>query len=265
MAKACNYKGNDHINTAVIIEFIHTATLLHDDVIDSSLIRRGINTVNNNWGNKTSILMGDFLYSRAFQIAITINNTEILNILANTTNILAEGEIFQLYKQFDIEISEEDYFKIINQKTAKLFESSLQIISILSKTSIDIKKNICTYGYNFGIIYQLMDDILDYTASHENYGKKKESDIDEGKVTLPLIYAYKNCNKTEKNIIKNIIQKKENKNKLNKNLIHKGIEYTYEKIKEHEKNAINSINKIPNSKYKEMLLYITEYITNRKF
>ena len=188
ITQALGYKKLNHILLSVVIEFIHTATLLHDDVVDESSKRRGKITTNIQWGNKTAILVGDFLYSRAFQIMTKIKNQKILNIIAKTTNIIAEGEVLQLLSQNNENITELEYLNIIYRKTAILFETAASTSAILTKCSQKIYENISKYGKHLGMAYQLVDDLLDYTSQEEKFGKVLGNDLKEGKTTLPLIY-----------------------------------------------------------------------------
>ena len=191
---------------AAIIEFIHTATLLHDDVVDQSVKRRNIKTANVLFGNAASILVGDFIYSRSFQMMVEIDNMKIMNILSSTTNAISEGEVLQLLNSHNPDISEEQYFKVIQFKTAKLFEVCGSLAATINNN--DSKKiNECAkIGKNFGVIFQLTDDILDYSGEAINIGKNLGADLAEGKITLPLIYAMKKSNKSQKTTIKKAIK-----------------------------------------------------------
>lgn len=268
ITQALGYKKLNHILLSVVIEFIHTATLLHDDVVDESSKRRGKITTNIQWGNKTAILVGDFLYSRAFQIMTKIKNQKILNIIAKTTNIIAEGEVLQLLSQNNENITELEYLNIIYRKTAILFETAASTSAILTKCSQKIYENISKYGKHLGMAYQLVDDLLDYTSQEEKFGKVLGNDLKEGKTTLPLIYLINTCSKNEKKIIKNILQNKDEKNfyKIQTMMIKtKAIEYTLNKAKKEAKKAKQSIIDLPNSIYSENLINLTDFIINRKY
>ncbi|HFL8795006.1 MAG TPA: polyprenyl synthetase family protein [Candidatus Azosocius sp. HAIN] len=268
IAKACKYKGNNHISSAAIIELIHTATLLHDDVIDESLIRRNQQTINNKWDNKVAILVGDFLYSRAFQIMVKIKNINILKILSNSTNTLSEGEILQLIQKKNFNINENNYLKIIHYKTATLFQAAANIGSLLNNNTEHLSKNISKYGFHLGIIYQLIDDILDYLSKKNLYGKYDGNDLKDGKLTLPLIYILKNGKKEEKNlIINNIITKNKNSLKDIKEIIinSNAIEYTMSIAKKHANEAKKAISLLPKSKYLDSLIFIIDFTINRKY
>lgn len=189
VAKNCGYSGGDHITLAAIIEFIHTATLLHDDVIDLSQLRRGRATANNIWGDEAAVLVGDFLYSRSFQMMIKVGNMRVMEILADTTNQISEGEVLQLANNGNIDLSMDDCIKVMRLKTGKLFEASSRLGAVISGCK-DEKENIyADFGMGLGTAFQIIDDAMDYSSSEECMGKKIGDDIAEGKVTLPLILA----------------------------------------------------------------------------
>ncbi|MBI1732955.1 MAG: octaprenyl diphosphate synthase [Gammaproteobacteria bacterium] len=188
-AGALGYRGTQHLNLAAIIEFIHTATLLHDDVVDASLLRRGQATANQRWGNEASVLVGDFLYSRAFQMMVEAGSMRVMEILASATNTIAEGEVQQLLNRHDPDTTEPRYLQVINNKTAKLFEAAAQLGAVISGGSDKIEESMATYGRHLGIAYQLIDDVLDYSPSNRELGKNIGDDLAEGKPTLPLLYA----------------------------------------------------------------------------
>ncbi len=188
-ARACGYAGDKHVDAAAIIEFIHTATLLHDDVVDSSDRRRGRDTANHVFGNEASVLVGDYLYSRAFQMMVGLGNLRIQEVMANATNTIAEGEVLQLMNAHDPDTTEERYLEVIYRKTAKLFEAGAQVAAILSGAPPDVEQAMIAYGRHLGTAFQLVDDSLDYTADGTELGKNVGDDLAEGKPTLPLIYA----------------------------------------------------------------------------
>ena len=188
-AGALGYQGQQHISLAAIIEFIHTATLLHDDVVDASLLRRGQATANQRWGNEASVLVGDFLYSRAFQMMVEAGSMRVMEILAGATNTIAEGEVQQLLNRHDPETTESRYLQVIHNKTAKLFEAAAQLGAVISGSNQAIESAMATYGRHLGIAYQLIDDVLDYSPSNADLGKNIGDDLAEGKPTLPLLYA----------------------------------------------------------------------------
>lgn len=188
-ARACGYTGDQHIPLAAIIEFIHTATLLHDDVVDESDVRRGKQTAHAVWGNAASVLVGDFLYSRSFQMMVGIDSMKVMQIMADATNTIAEGEVLQLLNLGDPEISESSYFEVIDHKTAKLFEAACRLGAVLAKSGAASETQLADFGKNLGLAFQIADDVLDYDGDGQEMGKNVGDDLAEGKPTLPLIYA----------------------------------------------------------------------------
>ena len=205
-AHALGYEGEQHVRAATIIEFIHTATLLHDDVVDSSERRRGKDSANTVFGNQASVLVGDFLYSRAFQMMVDIDSMRVMQILANATNTIAAGEVMQLMNVHDPDTTEEAYRMVIYRKTARLFEAGAQIAAVLSGTGKGVEASVMAYGQNLGTAFQLIDDALDYNASTEELGKNIGDDLAEGKPTLPLIYAMQQGNDAERQMIRAAIE-----------------------------------------------------------
>ena len=189
MARACGYSGEKHIDIATIVEFIHTATLLHDDVVDESDMRRGKDTANNVWGNQAAVLVGDFLYSRSFEMMVDVDEMRVMQIMAQTTNIIAEGEVLQLLNVNDADTTPDRYMEVIYSKTAKLFEAACQLGAVLSKLPKEQEKCIAQYGIHLGTAFQLIDDVLDYSTDAKALGKNVGDDLAEGKPTLPLITA----------------------------------------------------------------------------
>ena len=206
MAQAFAYKGNKHIKLAAIIEFIHTATLLHDDVVDESDMRRGNKTANEVWGNSASVLVGDFLYSRSFQMMVTIENLDVMNILANATNTISEGEVLQLLNIGNLNITEEQYYQVIENKTAKLFEAGCELSALISTNDEDIIIKMANYGKNLGMAFQIADDLLDYAIANDELDKNIGDDLAEGKLTLPLIYLLENGTSDDKELISDAIK-----------------------------------------------------------
>lgn len=204
-ASLCNYQGEIHIQLAVIIEFIHTATLLHDDVVDASNLRRGRPTANSIWGNQASILVGDFLYSRTFQLLTQLDNFAVLKILADTTNLIAEGEVLQLANRNNSDISEQHYLNVIRCKTAVLFSAAAELGAVIAKRSIEEQKALAEYGLHLGMAFQIIDDWLDYAISAEESGKNAGDDLADGKMTLPLIYALQHANAVDAQLIRKAI------------------------------------------------------------
>ncbi len=188
-ARACGYAGDRHIDMAAIVEFIHTATLLHDDVVDASDLRRNRNTANAVWGNEASILVGDFLYSRAFEMMVSVGNMRVMDILSHATNRISEGEVLQLLNTNDADTDEARYMEVIERKTATLFEAGTRLGAVLAAAPRDIEDALAQYGRHIGIAFQLVDDALDYTSDDGTIGKSVGDDLDEGKPTLPVIRA----------------------------------------------------------------------------
>lgn len=203
---ALRYAGQQHFNLAAVVEFIHTATLLHDDVVDASSLRRGNATANETFGNPASVLVGDFLYSRAFQMMVDANSMRIMQVLADATNIIAEGEVMQLMNMHNAGLDEAGYLQVIRSKTAKLFEASARVGAILSDASPEMECACADYGQAMGTAFQVIDDVLDYTGDAAVMGKNLGDDLREGKTTLPLIAAMRRGNQQECALIKNAIE-----------------------------------------------------------
>ncbi len=200
-------KVNSHHHTlAAVVEFIHTATLLHDDVVDESSMRRGRATANTLFGNAASVLVGDFVYSRAFQMMVEVQNMRVMEILSEATNIIAEGEVLQLLNINDADISDEDYLRVIHYKTAKLFEAATRLGAVVCDASAESENALAEYGMRIGTAFQLIDDVLDLSGESENIGKNLGDDIAEGKPTLPLLFAMRNGNVAQKNLIRQAIE-----------------------------------------------------------
>ncbi len=195
-----------HHTLAAVVEFIHTATLLHDDVVDESSMRRGRATANTLFGNAASVLVGDFVYSRAFQMMVNVQNMRVMDILAEATNIIAEGEVLQLLNINDADISDEDYLRVIHYKTAKLFEAATRLGAVICKASPEDEQAMAEYGMRLGTAFQLIDDVLDLSGESEDIGKNLGDDIAEGKPTLPLLYAMRNGNEEQRQLIRNAIE-----------------------------------------------------------
>jgi octaprenyl-diphosphate synthase len=206
-ARACGHRGEQHIDAAAVIEFIHTATLLHDDVVDGSSLRRGRETANEVFGNAASVLVGDFLYSRAFQMMVTLDRMPIMQIMGDATNAIAEGEVLQLMNARDANTSETRYIDVIHRKTARLFEAAAQIGAVVSDAPPEIEQSLARYGKHIGTAFQLVDDALDYQADEAALGKHLGDDLAEGKPTLPLIYAMQHGSEDQRAMIRHAIEK----------------------------------------------------------
>jgi octaprenyl-diphosphate synthase len=201
-ARAAGYDGQRHIDMAAVIEFIHTATLLHDDVVDGSSLRRGRDTANEVWGNEASVLVGDFLYSRAFQMMTELGSVPVMRIMADATNTIAEGEVLQLLNSHDPETTEQRYLAVIYRKTARLFEAGAEVAAVLAEADEAQRKAFAAFGRHLGTAFQLIDDVLDYRGSPEERGKNLGDDLAEGKPTLPLIHAMRHGNPQQRELIR---------------------------------------------------------------
>ena len=264
-AKSLNYQGNSDINAAAIIEFIHTATLLHDDVVDGSLQRRGLKTANAIWGNAPSVLVGDFLYSRAFQLMAKENNLEIFKLLADVTNTIAEGEVEQLTVIGQSGLKESDYYRIIFRKTAVLFSAAAQIGTLIATTDKKSHNAAKDYGKELGMAFQIMDDVLDYTGNSEQTGKNVGDDLREGKLTLPMI-KFLEKEPQYKELLENIISfKHESDISRLASLIQKSdvIDYCKDKAKEHATTAKTLLEKFPSNSAKDALHHLADFSVTR--
>jgi octaprenyl-diphosphate synthase len=267
-AHCFQHKKSQHIDLAAAIELIHTATLLHDDVVDNADLRRGQKTAKNIWGNEASVLVGDFLYSRAFQLIVKLQHPPILNIFSNATNIIAEGEVLQLINCHNPDTTEQAYYEVIERKTAKLFEVATLTGAALSTDNKTYMTAMQQYGLNLGIAYQLVDDVLDYSASTEQLGKTMGNDLAEGKPTLPMIYALRTAKAEEVALLRDAIKTGSTKN-INQiiDIIENvgAIEYTAQAAKQHALKANKILENIPDSIYREALQTLAEFVVNRTY
>ena len=258
----------EHHELAAVIEFIHTATLLHDDVVDQSTKRRNHKTANTIFGNAASVLVGDFIYSRAFQMMVKINHMKVMEVLANTTNTIAEGEVLQLLNIHNASIEDEDYLKVVYYKTAKLFESAAELGAIIGDADDNDIKVLAQFGKHMGIAFQLIDDVLDLSGNPEEIGKNLGDDLAEGKPTLPLLYAMKKGSDEQKNIIRAAIENgglTELESVLNAVKETKALEYVRELAKEEIEKGEKLIQHITSSAYKDALLALTQFVTTRDY
>jgi octaprenyl-diphosphate synthase len=254
------------IDSSVVVEFIHAATLLHDDVVDMSQIRHNVDTANIIWGNKGAVLVGDFLYSRAFEIIVEINNMLVYETLAQTTNIIAQGEVMQLMNIGNIDINENLYMDIIFRKTAILFQASMKIGAILNKGTDKEVKSLASFGLHFGNAYQMRNDYLDYFGNSKSTGKNIIEDLIEGKTTLPIIHAMQNASEADQKIIRSSFKQADQS--VEGTIIkilkkYKSDIYMDNKIEEQTQNAINSLDQITDSKYKDKLIELASYCMKR--
>ena len=260
--------GNHHHQLAAIVEFIHTATLLHDDVVDESAKRRGKDTANAIWGNSAAVLVGDFLYSRAFQMMVEIQSMRVMDILANATNTIAEGEVLQLLNCNDPQTTEQRYMDVIHFKTAKLFEAAAQLGAVICNAPQKVELEMAKYGMHLGTAFQLVDDVLDYSANSETMGKNIGDDLAEGKPTLPLIRAMSVGDEAQQQIIRQAILEggRDNIHEVMKAIESTdAIEYTAHKAREEADLALNALQNIAESEYKEALVNLAEFSVNRSY
>jgi len=268
-ARLCGYKGEKHIPYAAIIEFIHTATLLHDDVVDNAQTRRGSSTANTLWGNEPSVLVGDFLFSKSFELMAHNGSEEIMRIMSEATTSLAEGEILELLKTCDVDTTEQEYFEIIKNKTASLFSAACEVGAILGKVSQEKRAALRDFGHNLGMAFQLTDDVLDYVSYDSVLGKRVGTDLKEGKVTLPLIHTLKSSTEKEKTYINTVL----NNTKITakdftrvSKIINRygGVEYTVNTTRQFIENAKLNLQSFRPSAYKESLITLADYILARE-
>jgi octaprenyl-diphosphate synthase len=258
------------LEMAAVVEFIHTATLLHDDVVDESTLRRGRETANAAFGNAASVLVGDFLYSRAFQMMVLPNDLSVMQILSDATNTIAEGEVLQLLNMNDPEVNEESYLQVIRYKTAKLFEASSELGAILAKASDGEREQAAAFGRHIGTAFQLMDDLLDYTASAAQMGKNAGDDLREGKPTLPLIYLLENGSTEERLLVRAAIEQSQN---LPEDIFEQillavqssgALDYTQAAAKSEAKLALDCIKSFPKNEATDALFALCEYSITRQ-
>ena len=268
VARACGYGGERHCEAAAIIEFIHTATLLHDDVVDGSKLRRGRDTANEVWGNELSVLVGDYVYSRSFEMMVALNSMRIMDVMAGATNKIAEGEVLQLLNARDPETTEEKYFEVIYRKTAKLFEAGAQIAAILSGASAEVEAAMAAYGRHLGTAFQLIDDVLDYQSNSEELGKNLGDDLAEGKPTLPLIYALRTGTEAQRALIRHSIEHGsiEHLSEITAAIESTGgLAYTSRLARREATLAIEALGVLPDSAYKQALRELADFAVERSY
>lgn len=267
-AKALGYQGEKHHEMAAVVEFIHTATLLHDDVVDASELRRGRDTANALFGNATSVLVGDFLYSRAFQMMMSVNSMRVMEVLSDATNIIAEGEVLQLMNCNDPDINEADYLRVIRYKTAQLFEAAGRLGAIVNESPRDLEDALGSYGMHLGTAFQIIDDVLDYSGATDLIGKNVGDDLAEGKPTLPLLFAMKHGSPEEAEIIRKAIQEGDASNfqRILEIVRHTGaLEHSHRQAEAEAALAQAAIAALPSSQYKDALLELSAFAVTREF
>ncbi len=268
-AKLCGYEGDHHISLASLIEFIHTATLLHDDVVDRAQLRRGSLSANSIWGNEACVLVGDFLFTKCFSLMVENGNLKILHAISKGTTLMAEGELDELVRTNDLSLTEEGYFSIIARKTGALISAAAQIGGILGNISEDKEGALTRFGMDVGIAFQLIDDNLDYTSKEEEFGKKIGIDLQDGKITLPLIYTLSRCSVEETDFIRKTVESEPISKEDFFRVVeiierYQGLRYTWEKAKGYIESAKRDLQSFPNSREKDALQALAGYVLERR-
>jgi octaprenyl-diphosphate synthase len=266
MAKAWGYQGEDHYKLAAVVEFIHTATLLHDDVVDESDLRRGRKTANAMFGNAASVLVGDFVYSRAFQMMVSVNSMRVMQILADATNVIAEGEVLQLMNMHDPDVTEERYLQVIRSKTAKLFEAATELGSLIAGAPEQQVAAATEYGRSLGTAFQLIDDVLDYSGDSSAIGKNVGDDLREGKPTLPLIYLMQHGTSQQRELVRACIANGDEAHfdQVLAAITSSGaLDYTRRQAEAARDRAIEAINGLPSGTGKEALQSLANFAVDR--
>ena len=264
---ALGYKGEQRLNLAAVVEFIHTATLLHDDVVDESTLRRGRETANEAFGNPASVLVGDFLYSRAFQMMVDAGDMRIMRTLAEATNVIAEGEVQQLMNMHDASLSEEDYVRVIRSKTAKLFEASARLAALLSQSPPEVEAACADYGQALGTAFQVIDDVLDYDGDVAEMGKNLGDDLREGKVTLPLIIAMQRGTEQERQTLQQAIKTGGTEKMAEIVAIVQrtgALDATRASAAVEAQRAVDALSVLPDTPYREALLKLASQLLGRR-
>ena len=267
-AKAFGYTGEYHYNLAAVVEFIHTATLLHDDVVDESELRRGRATASTLFGNAASVLVGDFLYSRAFQMMVAVNDMEVMQTLADATNVIAEGEVLQLLNCRDASVDAANYLHVIHCKTAKLFEAAMRLGAILGQADEAGKQAAAKYGMHLGTAFQLVDDVLDYSGDEQETGKNLGDDLSEGKPTLPLIYAMQHGDAAQAAVVREAIEQGDITRFADVLQVIKqtgALEYTRQQAQQESNAACTALKVLPDTNYKQSLLQLANFAATRQF
>jgi len=267
-AKLCDYQGDKAVPLASVVEFIHTATLLHDDVVDSATLRRGLASANTLWGNEASVLVGDFLFSKSFSLMVAAGSLDILRVLSSATTIIAEGEVMQLLCTGEIDLSEEQYIGVVRSKTAILMSAACEAGAILGNASLEMQKALADFGMDLGIAFQLMDDTLDYIATEEEFGKSIGHDLEEGKITLPLIHALRLCTDDERDRIVAVIEKDEMSLEDFRDVSglvkqYGGIEYTVAAARRYIGGCASYLQGFAPGNVRDALLKLAEYVVTR--
>jgi len=265
-AGAFSYHGRDHYQLAAVVEFVHTATLLHDDVVDTSALRRGKPTANALFGNAASVLVGDFVYSRAFQMMVEVDNMRVMKVLSEATNMIAEGEVLQLMNCQNPDIDERSYLQVIRYKTAKLFEAATRLGAILGGATSDQEAAMATYGMHLGTAFQLIDDVLDYSGDHMTMGKNVGDDLSEGKATLPLIFAIKQGSNDEAALIRKAIKEGglDELGEVLSAISRTGaLDYTRRQAETEVLSAKQALSGLSDTQYREYLMKLADFAVSR--
>ncbi|HET6725544.1 MAG TPA: octaprenyl diphosphate synthase [Gammaproteobacteria bacterium] len=265
-ARLCGYEGRAHIDLAAIIEFIHTATLLHDDVVDTSKLRRGRETANEIWGNEAAVLVGDFLYSRTFQMMVRVGDMRVMEIMADTTNMIAEGEVLQLLNTHDPATTEERYLEVVRRKTAKLFEAAAQVGAVLAGYPVADEQALARYGMHLGVAFQLIDDALDYGGDADQLGKNIGNDLMEGKPTLPLIYAMRHGSQAQAKLVREAIEngRSDRLADITTAINATGaLDYTRSRARAEADAALEALSRFPASTFREALENLARFAVDR--
>ncbi len=270
VAKCCHYRGEHNIPLACVFEFIHTATLLHDDVLDHAETRRGNSSANAVWGDRTSMLVGDFLFSKAFSLLVKTGNVRSMQVISDATTKVAEGETMQTTRGGNADLTEEEYIAIVSNKTASLIEAACQVGAIMGNCSPEREKNFKNYGLSVGIAFQMVDDTLDYTSEDEKFGKALCKDLQEGKVTLPLIHTLKKASAEDRQMILSLLENgslsQDNVDSITR-LIKKyqGVSYVLTKAREYVDSALNNLKDLDPSPLRDALVATAHYVVERKW
>ena len=269
-ARLCDYRGKRHISLAACVEFIHTATLLHDDVVDESDLRRGAATANAVWGNKSSVLVGDFLFSRSFELMVADGSLEVLQILSRASSVIAEGEVRQLVTANDTDTAEQDYLEVIEAKTAKLFAAATEIGAVVSERPEEQRKALEEFGYNIGMAFQLIDDVLDYSAKQATLGKTVGDDFRDGKITLPVVLAFRSADEEARGFWRRTMEDLEQKKGDLKRAVQLlegtgALQETVKRAQDYGRLATEALDIFPDSEHKLALSETVEFAVNRSY
>ena len=267
-ARLCGYSGDKAVPLASVVEFIHTATLLHDDVVDSATLRRGIASANTLWGNEASVLVGDFLFSKSFSLMVGVGSLDILRIFSEATTIIAEGEVMQLLCTGELDLAEDRYIGVVRSKTAILMSAACEAGAVLGGVSPGKQQSLANFGMDLGIAFQLMDDTLDYIATEEEFGKSIGHDLEEGKITLPLIHTLRQCNEDEKYAIEAVIDKDEMSLEEFRHVSglvkrYGGIEYTIDAARRYITNCVTHLEPFDAGIVRDAMLRLADYVVTR--